>query len=52
VEVDGVSMLYNSAFLLNVKLGNFKSICVLITKMFYHPPVSLENYTCDVSKNV
>jgi hypothetical protein len=47
--------LYNTNFLLNVKLDDFNvflySDYEMALKMFYHPPDSLENYICDIGKN-
>jgi len=47
---------YNTDFLLSVKLGEFSVFSrsdhkKMSTKMFHHPPLSLENYICDVGKN-
>jgi hypothetical protein len=43
---------YNSDFLLCVKLDDFRVFCGQITKMLYHAPHSLENYICDFFKKI
>jgi len=42
--------LYNADFLICVKSDDLMYIYMLITKMFHHPPFSLETYIYDVGE--